>query len=396
MENKIAFIHTTGAWWDHRYYFKQMPALIKAGFEVTYFIKTNETIENIDLKVIKIPEKLTRLIRVSGGMVLLSRILKSKIKIIQICNLELLPLGIVLALLFRKKVFYDCREDHFNAMLYNKPHLSKWMRFLIAYSVRTIESIASKVFKGFIVSDPAIYKMYNNLNTNRKMLFYNMPLASQFIFNDNINQNTERIYDLVVLGSMSIRTGVLTVVKALAVLKENNIILALKLIGDPKSDAKLWEEITKEINQHELSNQITITGQLKYDEIPSQLYECRIGIIPLLDLPKFRNNIATKQFEYMACGLPVIASDLPPQRIFIKNDINGVFYIPGDVNDLVEKILFLLKEPDKIRLIGDSGQSLIKNHWNAEEQSNKYTMFYNYRLTGKKYFENQLPPISFE
>jgi len=393
MNKNILFLHTTGNWWDHRYYFKQMPALVNAGFSVSYLVSTTETIDNPQIKTITVSHKTSKKARISGGFNLLRQALKSEYSLIQICNIELLPLGIFLALFTPKKVFYDCREDHYNAMLFGKVWFPKWIRLLLATGVKVLEFLASKSFTGFIVSDPAIFKMHRHMPDKKKVLFYNMAINQQFENERKKYIETEKLYDLVVLGSMSIRTGVLNVIEALVALKKQGFSLKLKLIGNPRIDQSLWEKMETLIIEENLLDQLHITGKVPYSEVPKELMNCKIAIIPLLDLPKFRNNIATKQFEYMAAGLPIISSKLQPQQYFIQENFNGLFYEPGNVEDLVEKIKFLIEKPEYAKKLGTNGLNKTQEDWNSENQQKKYVQFYLNRIQNKPYEENQLPPI---
>ncbi len=393
MKKNILFLHTTGNWWDHRYYFKQMPALVNAYFSVSYLVCTSEKIDNPQINTIIVSEKTAKRARISGGFNLLGKVLKSDCNLVQICNLELLPLGIFLAFFTQKKVFYDCREDHYNAMLFSKVWFPKWIRLMLATGVKVLEFLASKSFTGFIVSDPAIFKMHRYMHDKKKVLFYNMAINQQFE-NERIKSiNAQKIYDLVVLGSMSIRTGVLNVIEAMVALKKQGFSLKLKLIGNPRVDQSLWEKIEKLINEEYLHEQIHITGKVPYSEVPKELMDCKIAIIPLLDLPKFRNNMATKQFEYMAAGLPIISSRLQPQQYFIQEGFNGLFYEPDNVTDLAEKIRLLIEKPDFASILGSNGLQKTKEDWNSENQQNKYVDFYLTRIQNKPYIENQFPPI---
>jgi glycosyltransferase involved in cell wall biosynthesis len=389
--DEIIFLATTGAWWDHRYYHKQMPALIKAGFSLGYWVREDPTIkDNSEIKITQLSKRQCKTARITGGLNLLRKVVINKPKAVQICNVELLPLGILLSVFFRMKVFYDCREDHFNAMLHSKVWFPLWARYILAYNVAILEFISSFVFTGFIDSDPAIYNGHKYVRKHKKMIFYNMPLKSQFFAarKKNVEKN-----DVVVLGSMSIRTGVLNVIEAIALLKSKGEKLRLKLVGDPTFDKILWDKAKRIIDENELHEQVKVTGRMPYDQIPIELMGCKVGVIPLLDLPKFRNNIATKQFEYMASGIAVISSDLPPQRHFIKEGINGVFYNPGDVDELADKLLELLNNEVLIERISTTGKKYILEEWNAEHQQSKYIEFYKNRLQGIHFLENQLPPI---
>ena len=79
--------------------------------------------------------------------------------------------------------------------------------------------------------------------------------------------------------------------------KRNNI--SFVIIGDPAIDLSRIST---------LSN-VFILGRKDYKDIPSFLYNSDIGIIPFkLDHPIVNSINPIKLYEYMACGLPVIAT----------------------------------------------------------------------------------------
>lgn len=390
---RIIFVHTTGAWWDHRYYFKQMPALQRDYADITYLIKEDKTLKDCPFNVVSISERKVKWTRVTGGINLFFYLLRANQDAIQLCNIELLPVGIILGLFSRKKVFYDCREDHYHAMLHSKVWFPKWFRYILGRAVIILEYLASKTLTGFIDSDPAIYALHRFIRNDKKMIFYNMPLKEQF-FSSDIDRSVKR-FDFVVLGSMSIRTGVLDVVNAIAILNQNGKDVNLKLIGEPSLDTTLFEQIQYIIYRNNLEEKIFITGSVPYSQVPLELADCKVGIVPLLNIPKFQNNIATKQFEYMASSMPIIASNLPPQQIFVRNNFNGIHYNPGDSIDLVNKMSYFINNPDEIIRMGNLAVKQIKDEWNAENQQSKLIDFYKLRMVNKSYCESQFPPFTF-
>lgn len=391
MRKKILFVHTTGSWWDHRYYFKQMPALQKEFAHITYLVKEDNTIKNCPFELVTISGEKVKWARITGGINLFLYLLRSKQDAIQLCNIELLPVGILLGLFSRKKIFYDCREDHYHAMLHSKVWFPKWVRYCLGAGVKTLEYLAAKTFTGFIDSDPAIYRFHTFMPKRKKMIFYNMALKAQFN-SPEINRNIKN-FDFTVLGSMSVRTGVLDVVKAVAKLNERGRSVNLKLIGDPSIDQKLFEQIHAVIKKSNIQDKVLTTGRVSYFQIPFELSDCKIGVIPLLNIPKFQNNIATKQFEYMASEMPVIATNLPPQQIFIRDNFNGLHYEPGNIDELTSKMLYFLDNSKELDRMGRNSYNKINQDWNSESQQIKYVEFYKQRIANKPYIEKQLPPF---
>ena len=97
----------------------------------------------------------------------------------------------------------------------------------------------------------------------------------------------------------------------------------------------------------------------------------------------------------MASAMPVIATDLPPQQIFIKDNFNGLHYQPGDVQELKSKMVYFLDNPTEIQNMGKNAHDKINQDWNSESQQFKFVEFYKLRMKNKPYKESQLPPFDF-
>jgi glycosyltransferase involved in cell wall biosynthesis len=78
---------------------------------------------------------------------------------------------------------------------------------------------------------------------------------------------------------------------------------------------------------------VRFTGELPN---PAALEEARgagVGISPLLDIPNYRESAPTKILEYLAVGLPVVASDLPGTRRLVEGLEAVELVAPGDVGE---------------------------------------------------------------
>ena len=94
----------------------------------------------------------------------------------------------------------------------------------------------------------------------------------------------------------------------------------------------------------------------------------RIGLVMLQPIAKFLKNIPTKLFEYWACGLPVIVSDLPPIRPFLRDGKNGLSFDPTSAEDLGRAIAWLVRHPEECKRMGQYGQEQVHTSWNNDRQ----------------------------
>src|SRR4029077_11842220 len=108
-----------------------------------------------------------------------------------------------------------------------------------------------------------------------------------------------------------------------------------------------------------LESSITITGRLSHEDMAAALSSARIGVSPLQDTPKFRLNLPVKVFEYWACGLPVIASDLPCIRPYFRNTHAGLLVRPGDAMEFAISIAWMLDHPAQASRMGQRGRDAV-------------------------------------
>lgn len=106
----------------------------------------------------------------------------------------------------------------------------------------------------------------------------------------------------------------------------------------------------------------------------------------LLILPSINQNEAfgLVLLEAMACGKPIIASNLPGVRSVFKNGKQGLTVKPGDAADLAEKILMIFKTPETKFQMGESARSLVEKRYSwaiAGEKLNE--IYYRVRNTPK-------------
>jgi glycosyltransferase involved in cell wall biosynthesis len=115
---------------------------------------------------------------------------------------------------------------------------------------------------------------------------------------------------------------------------------------------------------------------MPYSHVPTWIRSGRIGLVTLQPIAKFMKNIPTKMFEYWACGLPVIASDLPPIRPFLADGKNGLLFDPSSAEDLARAIQWLVKYPHEAVTMGQYGQKQVFAEWNNRRQINGLISLY--------------------
>jgi glycosyltransferase involved in cell wall biosynthesis len=131
-----------------------------------------------------------------------------------------------------------------------------------------------------------------------------------------------------------------------------------------------------ELLRRGIEDRFRIDERIPHDQIAGEISKAKIGIIPLPNLPKFLNNIPRKLFEFMAMGLPVVMSDLPPSRPFVSNGTCAFMVPPGDYRRYAEAINEILTNPDRWEAMGKEGRRRVEENYNWEKESQKLLSLY--------------------
>ena len=99
----------------------------------------------------------------------------------------------------------------------------------------------------------------------------------------------------------------------------------------------------------------------------SDLQDIDIGIKPLPDDPWSRGKGAMKELQYMALGIPAIASPIGGAAEAISDDRNG--FLAGDANEWATKLRALLESTSLRQRLGMAGRKAVESWYSAKVQA---------------------------
>lgn len=105
-------------------------------------------------------------------------------------------------------------------------------------------------------------------------------------------------------------------------------------------------------------------GWLKGEELKAAYSASDVVVVPSIYLDPFpRSNL-----EAMACKKPVVATLYGGSPEVIQDGITGFIVNPFNIDQMAEKIVDLLKNPNKARQFGEAGFARVKKHFSLDFQ----------------------------
>ena len=167
-----------------------------------------------------------------------------------------------------------------------------------------------------------------------------------FLFEDpNYSEKNEGFF--LFAGRLDITKGFNVLVKAAEKLKNVKFKVAGEGILRSNLDGVLNIEYLGQLNGNDLILELKKSSALIF---PSVLYE----------------SMPMTIIESLACGKPVIVSNLGAMAEIIENGKTGLLFEPGNVDDLVDKILWAKNNPEKMKEMGLNARKEFEKKYTAE------------------------------
>jgi glycosyltransferase involved in cell wall biosynthesis len=117
-------------------------------------------------------------------------------------------------------------------------------------------------------------------------------------------------------------------------------------------------------------------GPVSPDEVAAYAADADLGVAPIENAClSYYYCSPNKLFEYIAAGLPVIASDFPELRRVVHDYDIGCTFDPADPQDIARAVQTVLSRPDRLREMRENAKRAA-GAFNWENESQKLVALY--------------------
>ena len=185
----------------------------------------------------------------------------------------------------------------------------------------------------------------------------------KFRYRDRL-RDREYIY-LVTVGRFVEFKGYEYALRAFSILYEVDKRFMYRIIGDGELSAQM-HALAAELG---ISERVEFLGALPSDKVIQYLHDSDIFILPGIVASDGRvETQGMVLLEAQACGLPVVASSVGGIRESVIDNESGFLVPPKDISAIVDRISYLVANPERLSAMGRAGREHVVKHYNSRAE----------------------------
>jgi glycosyltransferase involved in cell wall biosynthesis len=124
-------------------------------------------------------------------------------------------------------------------------------------------------------------------------------------------------------------------------------------------DGEQRKDFERQVADLGLGEHVLFLG--RRDDVPRILSCCDIGV-----LPSKAEGLPNAVLEYLAAGLPTVASRVGGNAEIVQDGKTGLLVPPQDSSALAEALLRLMRNPDLAAILGKNGREYVVTHFSFQ------------------------------
>jgi L-malate glycosyltransferase len=217
--------------------------------------------------------------------------------------------------------------------------------------VTVSEEVRSYCVKEDRLDPPKVVTLYNGIELDKIR-------ASHGI--DGLRDSlglTKASHLITTVGHIRKIKGVDIFIRAAAVVRREFPAAAFLIIGNGDEPQHLQD-------LHELTRSLGLTETVRFLGTSEKVFSL-LKMSDAFVLPSRSEGFSNALLEAMACGLPCVATKVGGNAEAIEDDVSGFIVPPEDPETMAERILTLLRNPAKARLMGQAAAAVVQERFTA-------------------------------
>ncbi len=363
---KILFISSNQHFTD--IFLKDLIKLISKNFHIsliTNIKKNSDYYENLDIHNVPIKRKLSPFSDLFVLFIILKKIFEINPDRIISTNPKTIIFGIIIKIikpkLFRIHIYTGFAWSNMSG--FKKKFFIFLDKINVSFSDKVLFDSQSQID---LLGDYNFNK--NNFNLINKGSIKGVDTKLFYKFDYELKKKLKIKYSipdkykiLLYMGRMDEDKGIYELIESFKNLKSLNINILLLLVGE---DEIKIESYLNQLQADIRSNIIYLKHTINPQEI--------LNIADIFCLPSKREGFGNSVIESSACEIPVVGSDIFGLKNSLINELNGLTFKIGDVDDLTLKLHTLLRNETLRKSFGKNGRKYVIENFEKDDVLNSF------------------------
>jgi len=182
---------------------------------------------------------------------------------------------------------------------------------------------------------------------------------------DLIVRTNDGLYVIGYIGRLVKSKDIATLLMAIGLISSSGRRIKLILVGDGDQ----FNELKAVSDSVGIMDRVEFTGFRSDTATLLRGFDCFV-------LPSLSEGTPRCIMEAMALNIPVVASDIPGNRILVSHKETGLLFPVGDSQKLADGILFMMDNPDHAKKMAENGCDKVEEHYSNKRMAKEYMEVY--------------------
>lgn len=288
-----------------------------------------------------------------------------KIDVVHVHDLPLCQLGIELKKKYNVKLVIDLHEN-WPALLSVSSHANTLIGKILSSEKqwRSYEKTCAMAADRIVAVVAEMKERISRLGIPEDKIFVLENTPEINTPNELKYERDEKFFTLIYIGGISFHRGLQYIINGMSLLVPD-LPVRLWIAGDGKYSPIIKDQVRK----LSLQKFVEFFGMVSKEKTEDLMKKADLGLIPHIRSEQSDNSSPNKLFEYMAAGLPVLASDCISVKRVLAETEAGRTYIFDSPTDFKRVLKRLYDEKGKSVIFASNGTKAIREKYNWEQSS---------------------------
>jgi glycosyltransferase involved in cell wall biosynthesis len=180
---------------------------------------------------------------------------------------------------------------------------------------------------------------------------------------------------LVLAGTLDDNRLMPQLIDALSIISRGWPDVTLLCIGEI-ADQPYGSSLRRRAERRGVADRLVYHPRLPWDRVQEYISASVAGLVLYADRRNNRWGLPNRLFEFMAHGIPIVATDFPLLREIVEGSGCGVVIESGTPEAIAEALERVFRDPNAARRMGEAGREAVRKEYNWEQELNRLIELY--------------------